>query len=157
MKLFSLGRTVLAVWTKFAPAVAIEKCKDRYWFRCAWNVLIWCTDVPWAVRRWAHWVQSWCDARPASRFMNKIWAISYSSCFDERDTSKDDGDTYISHPMQHLPEFFRKVSIFSSFPKIASEMLPGIDTWYKPFNYPTTHPVYKAPAKRTLIFIDLSN
>ena len=35
MKLFSLGRTVLAVLTKFAPAVAIEKCKDGYWFRCA--------------------------------------------------------------------------------------------------------------------------
>ena len=41
----------------------------------------------------------------------------------------------------------RKAFIYLSFPQIASEQLPGIVTWYKQFNYPTTHPVYRAPRR----------
>jgi hypothetical protein len=151
MKLFSLGRTDLAVSSKLPTPVGIANCRRtiivlrtsvmvRYTWRSPWTVVF------------AHCVQSWCDARPASPRILIIWMISYSSCFDGTDNSKNDGDTYISHPMRHLPRFLRKVFIFLSFLQIASEQLPGIDTWYKQFNYPTTHPAYRAPRHEKVNF-----
>ena len=70
----------------------------------------------------------------------------------EQKTLKTTDYTYISHPMLHLPRFLRKVSIFLGSPQIAFKQLPGIDTWYKQFNYPATHPVYRAPRQEKVNF-----
>ena len=140
--------------------------KLRYWRLeyMQFQKILWLSAAHNWILVWWHWrpdwaftwkrtdVQSWCDARPASPRILIIWMISYSSCFDGTDNSKNDGDTYISHPMQHLPRFLRKVVIFLSFLQIASEQLPGIDTWYKQFNYPTTHPAYRAPRHEKVNF-----
>ena len=151
MKLFSLGRTVLAIPSKVWVGGWLIKVLKMVKTMLRMKTLVWYTDVPPGVV-FAHSVQSWGDARPASRLITK-WTIGYtSSCFDGRENSKNEGDTYVSHPLQHLPRFLRKLSILLSFPRIASKQLPGINTWYKPFNYPTTHPVCRAPRQEKVNF-----
>ena len=82
MKLFSLGRTDLAVSSKLPTPVGLVKCRKTI-IVLRTSVMVWYTwRSPWTVV-FAHSVQSWCDARPASpRFMKKLWTISYSSRFD---------------------------------------------------------------------------
>ena len=147
MELFSLGGVLSAPPTKFVSPVGLVKWqKDDDNAAHVRNGMVPGRSPD---RRFAHCVQSWCDARPASPRMMIIWTLWYtSSCFEGKENSKNDGDTYISHSMQHLPRFLRKFYILLSFLQIASKQLPGIDTWYKQFNCPTTHPVCRAPPPR---------
>ena len=162
MKLFSLGRTDLAVSSKLPTPVGLVKCR-RTIIVLRTSVMVWYTwRSHWTVV-FAHCVQSWCDARPASpRFMIQLWMIWYSSCFHvEEITSTCRRYISLVHSMQHLPRFVRKdIHLDSVSYQIIELFKLAARDWHVTQTLTTRPhtPLNRAPPTRKfVIFIDLSN
>ena len=140
MKLFSLGRTDLAVSSKLPTPVAIEKYRGTI-IALRTSVMVWFLDGP-LDRRFAHSVQS-CDARHTRCRDFVIFQLSndhklYSSSSEQIASKITEIHTSVTRST--LMIFLLKVYILLRSVQIACELFCLHSTRYSPISCSATRP-----------------